>query len=278
MARSGLFFTSQIFVKREPPMAIRKKRLSVESLESRRMMASVSMPSVMLPVPSADIFKSAIPPEISTPIQVHSVDGMRSAEVHIQFDPQKVSTDVSRIRGGELWDGRVSVLANVDQDAGTIVAFLYSARPIRSGDGELLDIQFVSQDNRPSGEPIEIDLQKVRINEGQIKLTSEPQVGQDASDGVIETGVIDTGIINRGFVKNKTIDTEISDDPNCHPVVIDERSVTRMGQRLHRQTQRVVYGPLPRQAVDEVFAEPVSLTRRFPIANLHRLRLLWSQS
>jgi hypothetical protein len=228
----------------------------------------------MLPVPSADIFDSTIPPEISTPVQVRSVDGMRSAEVHIQFDPQKVSTDVSRIRGGTLWDGRVSVLANVDQDAGTIVAFLYSARPIASGDGELLDIHFVSRDNLPSGEPIEIDLQKVRINEGQIQLTSEPQVGQDATDGVIDTGMIESGLIDK-LPESETVNTEISNALSCHPVAFHERSSTRIEQR---QTQRVVYGPLPRQAVDEVFGEPVSLIRRFPIANLHRLRTLWSQS
>ena len=196
---------------------------------------------------------------------------MRSAEVHIQFDPQKVSTDVSRIRGGKLWDGRVSVLANVDQDTGTIVAFLFSARPIASGDGELLDIHFVSRDNLPSGEPIEIDLQKVRINEGQIKLTSEPQVGQDASDGVIDTRMIESGVIDKGLPESETVNTEISNALSCHPVAFHERSSTRIEQR---QTQRVVYGPLPRQAVDEVFAEPVSLIRRFPIANLHRLRSL----
>ncbi len=169
-------------------MARRDTHLSIQLLESRRLTASVLMPSVSWSGDSSSPYRNTtITEQVSAPIQVTGAENLRAAEVRIQFDPQKVTTDVSRIHGGKLWDGRAAVIANVDQESGTIVAFLYSANPVKEGDGDLLDIHFVAKSDTSSGEPIEIDVQEVRLNEGQILLVNEPKVGPDASDGRIET-------------------------------------------------------------------------------------------
>ncbi|WP_372724180.1 cohesin domain-containing protein [Novipirellula sp.] len=162
-------------------MATKACKLGVQQLESRRLLASVSMPSAI--VDSVPEISAAV--EVSTPVEVSGAQGVRAAEVRIQFDPAEVTTDATRIQAGSVWNGRGTVIANVDEHAGTIVAFVYSTKPVAHDEGGLIDIGFAVKQDRPSPKPIEIDLQQVRLNEGQISLAEPPIVGADASDGKI---------------------------------------------------------------------------------------------
>ncbi|WP_442507384.1 cohesin domain-containing protein [Novipirellula sp. SH528] len=167
-------------------MATKTCKLGVQQLESRRLLASVSIPSVIV-----DSFSEA-----TAPIEISDAQGVRAAEVRIQFDPTEVTTDASRIQPGSVWNGRGMVIANVDEQAGTIVAFVYSSKPVAHDDGGLIDIGFAVKNDRRSLKPIDIDLQKVRLNEGQIPLAEEPVAGVDPSDGKIVT-LVDENQTNR---------------------------------------------------------------------------------
>ncbi|WP_144057837.1 cohesin domain-containing protein [Novipirellula maiorica] len=150
-------------------------------------MASVSIPNAIIESGS-DVSAAA---EVSTPVEVSGAQGVRAAEVRIQFDPTEVTTDTTRIQAGSVWNGRGTVIANVDEQAGTIVAFVYSTKPVAEDAGGLIDIGFAVKQDRISVKPIDIDLQQVRLNEGQIALTEAPVVGADASDGKIVTQASD---------------------------------------------------------------------------------------
>lgn len=226
-------------------------------------MASVTMPSTSFPIsPNQD--GSTVPEEVSSPIVVSGADGLRAAEVRIQFDPTEVTTDVTQIRSGSIWGGNAAVIANVDQDAGTIVAFVFSVNPIASGNGVLIDIGFTSQPNAQQNGPIVIDVQKVRLNEGQILLTADPVVGSDFSDGRIDVTLNAVGLNSdmlrtRGsFVPENNTDVE-----NCRVVNGSWQPDTPQNE-LSWPSMRTnfapilgpraeVQGPLPPEAVDDVF-------------------------
>lgn len=225
-------------------------------------MASVTMPSTSFPI-TTNHNGSTVAAEVSTPIDVSGADGLRAAEVRIQFDPNEVTTDASQIRSGSIWGGKAAVIANVNQEAGTIVAFVFSVNPVASGDGELIDIDFTPQPNAQHDGSIVIDVQKVRLNEGRISLTTEPIVGPDSSDGRINI-VASTGTTNdlqrtRGvFVPDVTANEE-----NCRVVTGRWQSDTRQddsswqGLRTNALPasgpRAEVQGSLPPEAVDDVF-------------------------
>ncbi|TWU19169.1 hypothetical protein Poly21_13400 [Allorhodopirellula heiligendammensis] len=247
-------------------MAKRTSRLTVQCLESRRVMASVSMASAMLPDLSSGGSGSdgqTIAAEVSTPIEVTGADGMRAAEVRIQFDPSEVTTDASRIRSGDVWGGRAAVIANVNQEAGTIVAFVFSATPVATGDGKLIDIDFTPNPGSSLGEPIAIDVQKVRLNEGHISLTQEPIVGLDASDGRIETSGRPQVDTQPRRIRGSFLADSVTDEENCNAVLASSRA-DEEGEDTSWQGPQVQYAPatvpqvelqspMTPQAVDDVY-------------------------
>ena len=183
-------------------MATKTFKLGVQQLESRRLLASVSIPSVI-----ADSLAEA-----TTPVEISNAQGVRAAEVRIQFDPTEVTTDASRIQAGSVWNGRGMVIANVDEQAGTIVAFVYSSKPVAHDDGGLIDIGFAVKNDRRSFMPIEIDLQKVRLNEGQIPLANEPVSGLDPSDGWIASQAGENQTHGYRRSENRTVDGWTTED------------------------------------------------------------------
>lgn len=231
-------------------------------------MASVSMSSTVLPASLPNHHDPSVAAEVSTPIEVTGAEGLRAAEVRIQFDPSEVTTDAAHIRSGSLWGGQAAVIANVDQSAGTIVAFVFSARPVTTGDGELIDIHFTPQPNAQHDGPIVIDVQKVRLNEGRISLTNDPVVGPDASDGRIHVGLTDvTDNAPRrargSFVADPTAIEEncraVADPPQSHG---DSENTSPRRPQLRRPSMDV-HGPLAPQAVDSAL-EDMSDSRPTP--------------
>ncbi len=214
-------------------------------------MASVSMPSASLPIPTQQ--SSAVAAEVSTPIDVTGARGLRAAEVRIQFDPAEVTTDASKIRSGSVWSGQAAIIAKVDQSAGTIVAFVFSANPVTTGEGQLIDIDFVAQSKARHDGPIEIDVQKVRLNEGRIALTNEPVVGHDSSDGRIETGTVAEDEKKTVRVTQTFFAPSIAALKDCEPCPVQPQRASSGENVLLRGSWQEVQGPLAPHAVDDVF-------------------------
>lgn len=225
-------------------------------------MASVTMLSTSFPnTPNQD--GSAVAAEVSTPVVVSGADGLRAAEVRIQFDPNEVTTDASQIRSGSIWGGNAAVIANVNQDAGTIVAFVFSVNPVTSGEGGLIDIDFTSQVSAQHDRPAVIDIQKVRLNEGQISLLNEPVIGPDASDGRIHTIVSGGADYEVLRTRGSFVADVAASDESCGVVTGNWQPDTRY-ENFSWQNMRTnaattmgprpeVQGPLPPDAVDDVF-------------------------
>ncbi|GAA5508311.1 cohesin domain-containing protein [Novipirellula caenicola] len=196
-------------------MATKACKLGVQQLESRRLLASVSLPTAI----AESSYDDSAPAEVSTPIEVSGAQGVRAAEVRIQFDPNEVTTDTTRIQAGSLWNGRGTVIANVDEHSGTIVAYVYSTQPVAEDAGGLIDIGFAVKPDRISEKTIDIDLQQVRLNEGQISLAQTPKVGADTSDGKIVTQPSDS-VKHVTRIENRS--SESSGESWSNPPVITE--------------------------------------------------------
>jgi hypothetical protein len=150
-------------------MRFRERRLRFEKLEQRKVFAA-DIVSESLADAISKPYSSSDAIELPEPIES---DGVRAAEVRIQFDPLAVQPDLSTIKAGDAWNGKASVVANVDEVAGTLVAFLFTTRPI-TGQGNLLELEFKSAVSDEVGvSPASIGIEQVRLNEGQIEATSD---------------------------------------------------------------------------------------------------------
>lgn len=225
-------------------------------------MASVTMPSTSFSI-TPNHSGSTVAAEVSTPIEVSGAEGLRAAEVRIQFDPTEVTTDASQIRSGSIWGGKAAVIANVNQEAGTIVAFVFSATPVTSGDGGLIDIDFTTRPSTPHDGSLVIDVQKVRLNEGRISLTTEPVVGSDSSDGRIDLPARSGANGELRRTRGSFVADLVANEENCRVVTGSWQPDTSRGDRSW-SAQRwnasptvgphaEVQGPLPPEAVDDAF-------------------------
>ncbi|TWT65247.1 Cohesin domain protein [Allorhodopirellula solitaria] len=214
-------------------------------------MASVSMPNAPMPHPSDG---QEVAAEVAAPISVTGADGLRAAEVRIQFDPSEVTTDASQISSGSIWNGKASVIARVDQEAGSIVVYVFAANPVPSGDGELIDIDFTVQPGASQRGPADIDVQRVRLNEGQISLTDEPRVGHDPSDGqiLIEQG---PGATPEPQPGRQSFSSQFVADPQSSHSVAWKSDFQASGVELAPSPEAEVYGPLRPQSIDNYFQQ-----------------------
>lgn len=149
-----------------------RRPLRVESLECRHLMASVSVES----------FTVQTVGDFTAPIEIRRAGGMRAAEVRLQFDPTMLKVDPANVTAGSVWGDQALVVANVDDHAGTIRAFVFSAHEVPQVSGGLLNIDFQTSEHAQAGRDLSVDLQEVRINEGQIPLDVEPVEGPDDTD------------------------------------------------------------------------------------------------
>ncbi|PAY17734.1 hypothetical protein CKO51_20050 [Rhodopirellula sp. SM50] len=113
-------------------MAVQTRRLAAERLESRRLLATVSV--------TQSFDESAR--ELRLPLRVENAHDIRAAEIRIEYDPTVVRAEAWTVEPGEFWNGRVSMSVNIDQDAGTITAFLFTAEPVEASGGDLISIGF----------------------------------------------------------------------------------------------------------------------------------------
>jgi hypothetical protein len=167
----------------------KRRRRSFEPLEPRCLLSVVgaldATATVAISIPT-DL--TAVPgEEVIAPIRVDNAAGIRSAEIRLQYDTALLNADNSSVRAGDLWPtSGTTIQAQVDDAAGTIAVFIDSAAGLASGAGSLLDIHFSIGASPPVSTTAKIDLQQVRLNEGTIAASPEPQPGPDATDGAIQ--------------------------------------------------------------------------------------------
>ncbi len=107
-----------------------QRRLRLEYLEGRQLFASdLELSPPALATTNMDASNSL------------SGEGVRAAEVRIQFDPEKVSPQATDFLPGPAWQGKGAIVTNVDSNEGTVTAFLFSIEPINAASGDLIDIR-----------------------------------------------------------------------------------------------------------------------------------------
>ncbi|WP_430453718.1 cohesin domain-containing protein [Rhodopirellula europaea] len=156
--------------------------LTTERLEGRHLMASVSLDAMGPAVSGPVLAQEAVLQASMASIQVEDAPNLRAAEIRFEFDPKSVRIEKEDIRPGAIWDNKAALIANVDEQTGTVVAYVFSTQPILGSDGNLLDIEIDQSRNAACLTPAKLDLQHVRLNEGTIELESEPVEGPDPTD------------------------------------------------------------------------------------------------
>ncbi|MBB3204355.1 hypothetical protein FHS27_000119 [Rhodopirellula rubra] len=170
-------------------MARTRRRLNPERLENRQLLASVLLGPV------------ATSPTLDTVAAVYAEEApnLRAAEIRFQYDPEVLQIQTQDIHAGDIWNDKASVLANVDESAGIVTAFVFSVEPINNSQGDLININLHSAQTNACLFAPTIDLQEVRLNEGEITLNNPPVVGPDATDGFAARSSSETSPRRRRF-------------------------------------------------------------------------------
>ncbi len=180
-------------------------KLSIESLEFRRLLAAVDIPSDLTGAAGAIV---------AVPIQIDTAGGVRAAEIRLSYNNTLLDIDSGSIQAGSVWVGNsdTQVTANVNDATGTIVLFVSSANPLADIAGSLAVLNFTISSGANVGDTSVLNLTSVTLNEGAVPVTPAPVAGTDSTDGLLT--VIATPIGNRaigGFVfadanRNDTLD------------------------------------------------------------------------
>ncbi len=164
----------------------RQTRLLVESLESRRLLAAVNIPTNLTGAAAA---------VVAAPIQIDSASGVRAAEIRLSYDTDILNIDSNSIQAGSVWasNSDTQVTANVDDATGTIVLFVTSANPLGNVAGSLAILNFTIASGAPLGDTAALNLTSVTLNEGSVVVTPAPVAGADGTDGLITVTGNSTG-------------------------------------------------------------------------------------
>lgn len=183
----------------------RQHRLLVESLEDRRLLAAVTIPTTLTGAAGA---------VVSAPVQIDSASGVRAAEIRLTYDTDILNIDTNSIQAGTVWasNSDTQVTANVDDAAGTIVLFVTSANALSNIAGSLALLNFTIISGATIGDTATLNLTSVRLNEGAVNVSPAPAAGADSTDGLITITASGSGNGSiSGFVfadanKNGTVD------------------------------------------------------------------------
>lgn len=156
------------------------------------------------------------------PVDIDDATDVRGVEIEINYDTELLDTDSDRITAGAVWSaGSAQVVASVDDEAGTIVVWVFAAEGLDSGSGSLLDIEFTVSSDVVVGNSTAIDLAEVVINDGEIPVYPEPKSGDDSADGLItliaspsDSDTSDSGGL-AGYVYLDSDSDGIRDDGEC---------------------------------------------------------------
>lgn len=156
-------------------MRSRHRHLRYELLETRDLLTTVQISDEIVGYP-AD--------RVTVPVNIDDATGVRAAEIRIEYDPALLDVQRKDIVAGSAWAGTAVAMSNVDEQAGVIVVYVFSAENLAGGAGSVIDVSFTIRSDAPPSRLV-IDLAKVRLNEGQIELSTVPNVGADTTDGLI---------------------------------------------------------------------------------------------
>lgn len=159
-------------------MSWRNRRMWMEDLESRRLLASVNIPQDLT---------GAAGTQLSVPVLIDTASGIRGAEVSIQFDPLVLSLNSDDILAGSVWNGGddPQVVANVNPTTGTVQVFVSAAEPLSGISGSLLNFRFELLATATVGASTLVDFVSISLNEGAIAVNPVPVFGPDPTDGRI---------------------------------------------------------------------------------------------
>lgn len=152
-----------------------RRDLGFERLEPRTLLASLPVPAqsaVLWSEPSGST------QHLSAAVAVENVQGLRAAKVEIRFDAAQLQADEASIRAGEAWSGSGLAVARVDNEEGTINAFVFSLREMTETGGSLIDIDFIVAESAAAFADIDLELQHLSINDaaGAMEAFGEPHV------------------------------------------------------------------------------------------------------
>ncbi len=116
------------------------------------------------------------------PFHVERANELRAAEIEIRYDPAVVRTDDLNIQPGPIWNGDVAMAVNIDHDAGTITAFLFSADPVQTDAGEVINVGFREKACVSDYRAAPIHIAQVRVNENVTQLSVAPPVAAENLD------------------------------------------------------------------------------------------------
>jgi hypothetical protein len=154
------------------------RRLRLENLESRRLLAAVNIP---------DDLVGQVGAEVAAPVVIDSAQGVRGAEIRIKYDPTLLTLTSEDVTAGSAWESveDTQVVANVDQATGTVVVFISASAGLPDVEGSLVIFAFAVRDQAAPGTETPIDLVEVKLNEGTIPVNPAPIAGPDPTDGSI---------------------------------------------------------------------------------------------
>ncbi len=154
------------------------RRLRLENLETRRLLAAVNIP---------DDLTGQVGAQVAAPVLIDSAQGIRGAEIRIQYDPSLLTLTPANITAGTAWGAAddTQVVANVDQATGTVIVFISAPEGLPDVDGSLVVFAFGVRQSAEAGVETVIDLVGVRLNEGAIPVNPAPVPGPDPTDGRI---------------------------------------------------------------------------------------------
>jgi hypothetical protein len=154
------------------------RRLRLENLEGRRLLAAVNIP---------DDLTAEVGAQVSAPVLIDTAQDVRGAEIRIQYDPNVLTLTPENVTAGTAWGAAddTQVVANVDQATGTVIVFVSAAEGLPNVGGSLVVFAFGVRETAPVGTETVVDLVQVRLNEGAIVVNPTPVPGADPTDGRI---------------------------------------------------------------------------------------------
>ena len=196
--------------------------LGYETLENRNLLSATAeaedVPTVRVEIPDQVVMLPAT--QFTVPVNIGLAPGLRGAEVSLAYDTNLLDTSDASIAAGSVWAaGGATVVANVDDAAGTISVWVFQAEDIVPQAGSLLNITFVVSGPVASGTTTRIDLTHVRLNEDQILPDPAPIPGPDETDGTIAF-VAEIDPIGEGSLAGMVYaDTNLNHLPDPHEAV-----------------------------------------------------------
>ncbi|WP_040768757.1 cohesin domain-containing protein [Novipirellula maiorica] len=156
----------------------KSRRLGLESLELRRLLAAVDIP---------DDLTGDVSAQVAVPVNVDNAADIRGVEIRLSYDTDLLDLTSDAITAGSVFNGAqdTQVTANVDDAAGTVVIFVSASTGLSATSGSLVQMSFTIADNAVAGNTTVFDLSEVVLNEGQITVDPAPVAGADSTDGLL---------------------------------------------------------------------------------------------